>query len=107
LWLTGFSIAGGGSEMEIRGTTRNSETLPEYIRRLGREKIFQGRSFSALTMNRAESLTPPLATTTAKATPGAVPPAPSNSGPGSLPAATIDFVLSPTLAAAGNTGAKP
>jgi hypothetical protein len=84
LWLTGFTIGAGGNDMEIRGSMLNPALLPEYIRRLGAEKSFQGRSFAALTMNRAD---PPATPSPAKAV--AVPVA-STSGP--LP---IDFVLMP------------
>lgn len=106
LWLTGFSIAGGGNEMEIRGSMRNAAALPEYIRRLGGEKIFQGRGFSALTMGRDELLTASPATT-AQTKSGGVSPAPTNGGLTSLPAPVIDFVLSPTLTTAGNTEPRP
>lgn len=54
LWLTGFSIGSGSNEMEIRGRMLNPSALPEYIRRLNSEKVFQGRSFSALTIRRPE-----------------------------------------------------
>ena len=52
LWLTGFSIGRGGAEMEIRGRTIRAEALPDYIRRLGSEKSFQGLSFASLTVSR-------------------------------------------------------
>lgn len=84
LWLTGFTIGAGGNDMEIRGSMLNPAALPEYIRRLGAEKAFQGRSFAALTMNRAD---PPAAPPPGKAV--AVPVA-STSGP-----LSIDFVLMP------------
>lgn len=58
LWLTGFTIGAGGNDMEIRGSMLNPAALPDYIRRLGTEKAFQGRSFAALTMNRVD---PPAA----------------------------------------------
>ncbi|MDD2948751.1 MAG: PilN domain-containing protein [Rugosibacter sp.] len=48
LWLTGFTLSSGGANMEIRGSTYDEKTVPEYIRRLGRETLFQGRQFSAL-----------------------------------------------------------
>lgn len=54
LWLTGFTIGAGGSDMEIRGRMLNAEALPEYIHRLNAEKAFQGRSFAALTIRRPE-----------------------------------------------------
>lgn len=50
LWLTGFSIASGGSEMEIRGRAASPDSVPAYIRRLNGEKIVSGRSFAALDM---------------------------------------------------------
>lgn len=84
LWLTGFTIGAGGNDMEIRGSLLNPAALPDYIRRLGTEKAFQGRSFAALTMNRAD---PPAAPSAVKAV--AVPVV-SASSP--LP---IDFVLMP------------
>lgn len=84
LWLTGFTIGSGGNDMEIRGSMLAAVALPEYIRRLGAEKVFQGRSFAALTMNRAE---PPVAD---PATVVAVSPAPTSVQP-------IGFVLMPTL----------
>lgn len=87
LWLTGFTIGAGGSDMEIRGSMLNAATLPEYIRRLGAEKAFQGRSFAALTMDRAS----PPATGGPAGRTIAVLPAPT-SGPG-----PIDFVLMPKL----------
>lgn len=54
LWLTGFTIGAGGNEMEIRGRMLNPASLPEYIRRLKTEKVFQGRSFASLTILRPE-----------------------------------------------------
>ncbi|MCK9381245.1 MAG: PilN domain-containing protein [Sulfuritalea sp.] len=88
LWLTGFSIGAGGSDMEIRGSLLNPAALPEYIRRLGAEKAFQGRSFAALTMSRDA---PPEPAGPAVQGAAAVKPAPTS---GSRP---IDFVLMPKL----------
>ncbi len=87
LWLTGFTIASGGNDMEIRGSMLNPAALPDYIRRLGAEKVFQGRSFAALTMNRAD----PPAAVRPVAQAAAVSPAPTAAP---LP---IDFVLMPKL----------
>jgi hypothetical protein len=90
LWLTGFSIAAGGSEMEVRGRMLNPAALPDYIRRLGNEKAFRGRSFAALTLNRPET---PGAAGTAAVPVGvaatAVSPASTFAG------RAIDFVLTP------------
>lgn len=60
LWLTGFEISGGGSEMAIHGCALEAALLPRYIRRLNDEAAFRGRNFAALKMEAAEDkLTPP------------------------------------------------
>jgi hypothetical protein len=84
LWLTGFTIGSGGSDMEIRGSMLSPGALPDYIRRLGGEKAFQGRNFAALSMNRTDpALTPPAGQG------AAVSPAPTSAP------RPIDFVLMP------------
>lgn len=52
LWLVGFSMNSVTGDMEIRGRTLKSTALPDYIQRLNTEPVFQGRSFSSLTMDR-------------------------------------------------------
>lgn len=87
LWLTGFSIGAGGADMEIRGSVLNPAALPDYIRRLGAEKAFQGRNFAALTMHRPE---PPAAPApSAQGAAAAVSPAPTSA------LRPVDFVLMP------------
>lgn len=87
IWLTGFQIEAGGA-MEIRGRMQNPGALPEYIRRLGTEAGFRGRSFAALTMGRGES----KAVTAVQPAAAPVPAARSEA---------IDFVLSSKAIAAG------
>ena len=87
LWLTGFSIGSGGNDMEIRGSMLNPGALPDYIRRLGTEKVFQGRNFAALSMNRGEP-----ASGTGPASAAAVAPVQA------AVAKPIDFVLLPSKA---------
>lgn len=86
LWLTGFSIGSGGNDIEIRGSMLNAAALPDYIRRMGAEKAFQGRDFAALTMNRPDA---------------AAGGRPAGAGDAGSPAPTpaqrpIDFVLTPS-----------
>lgn len=52
LWLTGFAVGQGGEGMEIRGRMLVAERLPDYIRRLNGEKVFQGRQFVSLSVER-------------------------------------------------------
>lgn len=50
LWLTGFTINGGGNEIGLQGRTLKPELVPTYVSQLKRELIMQGKSFSALQM---------------------------------------------------------
>ena len=84
LWLTGFTIGAGGSEMEIRGRTLDPASLPEYIRRLKTEKVFQGLSFSSLTVLRPEEGTDKQIVAAPRDAKGAL-----------LPLRFVDFVLMP------------
>lgn len=107
LWLTGFTLGAGGSDMEIRGSTFDEKIVPDYIRRLGTEKIFQGRQFSALSLQRDASTDTNAnannnAPSTAQTTTTGVSPAPTFSGSAALPKQVnaprrpIHFVLTPT-----------
>ncbi len=51
LWLTGFTVDGDGTGMEIQGRTVDPALVPQYIKRLNGEKAFQGRAFSALQLS--------------------------------------------------------
>jgi hypothetical protein len=46
LWLTGFSFEAASGGMEIHGRTVDPALLPEYIRRLNKETVFQGALFA-------------------------------------------------------------
>jgi hypothetical protein len=51
LWLTGFSIGGGGA-LEIRGRVLSPDLLPSYIQRLNREQVLAGSQIARLEMIR-------------------------------------------------------
>lgn len=51
LWLTGFTLSGGG-EVSIQGRALRPELVPVYIERLGHEETLQGRSFAAMELHR-------------------------------------------------------
>ena len=93
LWLTGFSIGAGGNNMEIRGSMLNPGALPDYIRRLGAEKVFQGRNFAALSMNRGEQ-----ASGTTPTNPTAIPAAMAVTPVQAPVSRPINFVLLPSKA---------
>lgn len=54
LWLTGFTIVGGG-EVEIRGRVLSPDLVPSYIQRLNQEKVLTGVSFARLEMSRPKA----------------------------------------------------
>lgn len=47
LWLTGFTIAGGG-DISLQGRVTHPDLVSSYIQRLNQEKVLQGRIFAAL-----------------------------------------------------------
>lgn len=53
LWLTGFDITAGGSDLGIDGRALDAELLPRYVRRLNAEQVFRGRNFATLEMKGA------------------------------------------------------
>lgn len=58
VWLTGFSVTGGGEEVEIRGRLLDPTKLPAYVQRLSSEPVFRGRRFATLDMRSVESEAP-------------------------------------------------
>ncbi len=62
LWLTGFVLYSNGNNLEIHGRMLKPTALPEFIRRLNGEKVFQGLSFSSLSIDRpVKAVTAPTA----------------------------------------------
>ena len=53
LWLTGLTIASGGSQLGVQGNTLQAELVPLYMRRLASEPIMQGKAFSSLEIGEA------------------------------------------------------
>lgn len=56
LWLTGFVVARGGEDIEIRGRALDASLLPTYVQRLGDEPAFRGRRFSGMEMLDKEQI---------------------------------------------------
>lgn len=55
LWLTGFNVSGDGAQLSLSGAVTHPDLLPEYIQRLRREAVMQGKTFAALQMQQAKS----------------------------------------------------
>lgn len=51
LWLTEFSIGAAGKEIAIGGRALEAELVPNYLKRLKREEVMQGRTFDRLEMH--------------------------------------------------------
>lgn len=86
LWLTGFTVARGGNDVEIRGRLLDPARLPGYVQRLSSEAAFQGRHFSTLQMTQHAAEVPPAAGQAVAAAPGA------QNAPLALPR-YVEFVL--------------
>jgi hypothetical protein len=54
LWLTGFTVSGGGEEMSIRGRVLRADLVPKYIRQLNQQAVMRGHVISELKMVRSE-----------------------------------------------------
>jgi len=54
LWLTGFTIAGGG-DIALQGRVTNPDLVPAYIQRLNQEKVLHGRSFGTFEMRQPQA----------------------------------------------------
>lgn len=80
LWLTGLTIGGGGSEIEIRGGALNPSVLPGFLGRLGAEPAFRGRHFAGLAITREVPATTVRDGASVDSAPGA------GSRPGAAPA---------------------
>ena len=50
LWLTSFSLSENGSKMIIGGRALRPDLVPDYIKRLGNERVMRGQPFSTLNM---------------------------------------------------------
>jgi MSHA biogenesis protein MshI len=97
LWLTGFSVAAGGSGMVLRGRTVDKGMLPEYVRRLNAEPAFAGKAFAGMQMDFRD---------TARAdSGGAVPLAPSSAAGSAAAAGPRERYLEFQLLAESATGA--
>ncbi len=55
LWLTGFKVSGDAAQVSLSGGVLNPEFLPAYVRRLGKEAVMQGKTFSTLQMKQSKT----------------------------------------------------
>lgn len=53
LWLTGFDIAGDGTQLGMSGSALSPELVPVYIQRLNREPVMRGKSVPTLQIQRS------------------------------------------------------
>lgn len=91
VWLTGFSIGGDESVLQLNGRVLQADLVPAYIRALNREEVMRGRRVSELRLTARD-----VRETAASAAPGASP-APSGAASPAAAAATpsryVEFSL--------------
>lgn len=105
LWLTGFTIGPAGSEMEIHGRMLTPAALPEYIRRLKTEPVFQGRSFASLTIQKPDEAKEKKAAEAQLAAAGKLTAPSSETNKEVLPS-FVEFVLLPSVPTQDLPGAQ-
>lgn len=57
LWLTGFTLQGGGEGLMIRGSALQPELVPSFVQRLAAETTLSGTRFGLLQMQREDKKT--------------------------------------------------
>lgn len=114
LWLTGFDIRSAGNQLTLEGRTLGAELLPEYLKRLNRESVLQGRQFSALSLRRPPPPEPDAAAT-ATAAPATLT-QPSATAPAAAVPATavtaapppyLEFTITTDSTVSGAGGSQP
>lgn len=55
IWLTKITISGQPAALTLEGSTLNPIKIPELIEKLRRELIFNGQTFTKLTVNQVET----------------------------------------------------
>lgn len=73
LWLTGFHVDAETGALEIIGRTNDPALIPGYVRQLGAEKAFVGRTFAALSIAHNKPQPVAAATTATPAPAGSAP----------------------------------
>jgi hypothetical protein len=58
LWLTGFSIAGAGSNIVIQGRTLDADLVPSYLSKLRGEAALRGHGFESLSVFQPPPVAP-------------------------------------------------
>jgi Fimbrial assembly protein (PilN) len=56
VWLTGFDLSDGGSQITLSGRALHAALLPEYLSRLSREAVLAGRTLESMVVTE-QSLT--------------------------------------------------
>ena len=84
LWLTGFSVSGGGEGMVLQGRVVDKALIGSYVRKLNSEKAFVGKSFATMVIGSPGELVPAAA----EARPAVVPPM-TEGNPRGTPASAV------------------
>lgn len=56
LWLTGVTVAAGGSQIGIKGRTVDPALVPGYLNRLTQEPLMRGKTFASLQIDQGAPL---------------------------------------------------
>ena len=54
-WITGLSVQQGGEQLAIAGSSLTPELAPIYLQNLSNEKVFAGKTFDVMDLNRQEA----------------------------------------------------
>jgi hypothetical protein len=102
VWLTGLTIGGDETQLQLNGRVLHADLVPAYIRALNREEVMRGRRIAEMRLTAREEKETPVT-----AAPG-VNPAPSATGaataktPAKPPATPLRYVEFSISAVRGN-----
>jgi hypothetical protein len=73
VWLTGFTIGGDESELQLNGRVLHSDLVPAYLRALNKEEVMRGRRVAEMRLTAREEKDVPVAVAPAAGTPVGTP----------------------------------
>lgn len=100
VWLTGFSIGGDETDLQLGGRVLRADLVPAYVRALNHEEVMRGRRIAEMRLTAREEREPaPTAAPGALAATGKAPAQPA------LPLRYVEFSISAVRGAAPAPGA--
>src|SRR6185436_17235040 len=100
VWLTGLTIGGDETGLQLNGRVLHADLVPAYLRALNREEVMRGRRIAEMRLTAREEKEAPV-TAAPGANPGAVPKPPAS------PVRYVEFSISAVRGGAAPASSDP